>query len=165
MRAFQGSRSSGGWNPLHCLARGSRACGALRAGASLSRRPLERPARQGQASVALDAATFPAAFVSRPLQLHRRHVRDNPAHSLPLMSGKVLKRGRVWSGPLHIRPWMGQLEREIIGYGVEDNVALYSPSLEWHHTTIAVWSGHNSFVSKRSGQLHLWCGASCSRQV
>ena len=36
MRAFQGSRSRGGWNPLHCLARGSRACGALRAGASLS---------------------------------------------------------------------------------------------------------------------------------
>ena len=77
MRAFQGSRSRGGWNPLHCLARGSRACGALRAGCVFSRRPLERPARQGHACLTLGATTVssrlrfetpPAASSSRERQ-------------------------------------------------------------------------------------------------
>ena len=154
MRAFQGSRSRGGWNPLHCLARGSRACGALRAGSAFSRRPLERPARQGQACVAFGFTTFPDPTLPRPLEKLSGHVRENAGDSLPPLSCETLKRGRVWSGPLHIRPPPCQLEREIMRYGVEGNVALYSWSLEWHHTTIAVWSGHNSFVSKRSGQLH-----------
>ena len=59
---------------------------------------LEAVPRQGHASVALDAATFPDHAVLRPLQLHRRHVRDNPGDSLPPLLTRMLKRDRVWSG-------------------------------------------------------------------
>lgn len=81
-------------------------------------------------------------------------VSENAGDSHPSMLGSKLKSGRVWSGPLRIRPSQLTLGWEVTGYGVEDNVALYSPSLEWNHTTTPVWSGHNLIGSEWSGQIY-----------
>ena len=124
---------------------------------------LEAVPRQGQACVALDVATFPDPTLPRPLEKLSGHVRENAGDPLPLMSGKVLNGGRVWSGTTPYLP-------PSLDFGVDNNeiwsggqcctiqsefgvAPHYNRRLEWAQFNWSEWSG----------QLHLWCGASMRR--
>lgn len=118
---------------------------------------LDAVPRQGQACVALGFTTFPDHAVLRPLQLHRRHVRENPAHPLPPLLGKTLKRDRVWSGTTPYPPSLDFGVDKIMRYGVAQFLCLQAewaiPRPEWGQYSGSGWSGAADMEWKS------WCGS------